>query len=99
MFRLPSLISKWPMERCHTYVKGCGVYNDYSSPMASLVLTDSFEKLPDHIMYPYAEPYDLQKHVSTIGICIWYWHFNSPIHKTKHQEENVVLMMKEIKEN
>nr|CAD7260962.1 unnamed protein product [Timema shepardi] len=42
----------------------------YSSPMASLVLTDSsqmtadgFEKLPDHIMYPYAEPYDLQKHV------------------------------------
>nr|CAD7258712.1 unnamed protein product [Timema shepardi] len=41
----------------------------YSSPMASLVLTDSsqltaksFEKLPDQIMYPYAEPYDLQKH-------------------------------------
>nr|CAD7456664.1 unnamed protein product [Timema tahoe] len=40
----------------------------YSSPMASLVLTDSsqltadgFEKLPDQIMYPYAEPYDLQK--------------------------------------
>nr|CAD7405230.1 unnamed protein product [Timema cristinae] len=38
--------------------------------MASLVLTDSsqltvdsFEKLPDQIMYPYAEPYDLQKHV------------------------------------
>nr|CAD7261745.1 unnamed protein product [Timema shepardi] len=37
--------------------------------MASLVLTDSsqmtaesFEKLPDQIMYPYAEPYDLQKH-------------------------------------
>nr|CAD7263525.1 unnamed protein product [Timema shepardi] len=35
----------------------------YSSPMASLVLTDSFEKLPDQIMYPYAEPNDLQKHV------------------------------------
>nr|CAD7195356.1 unnamed protein product [Timema douglasi] len=42
----------------------------YSSPMASLVLTDSsqltaqsFEKLPDQIMYPYLEPYDLQKHV------------------------------------
>nr|CAD7567790.1 unnamed protein product [Timema californicum] len=41
----------------------------YSSPMASLVLTDSsqltdksFEKLPDQITYPYAEPYDLQKH-------------------------------------
>nr|CAD7444248.1 unnamed protein product [Timema bartmani] len=41
----------------------------YSSPMASLVLSDSsqlraddFEKLPDQIMYPYAEPYDLQKH-------------------------------------
>nr|CAD7408534.1 unnamed protein product [Timema cristinae] len=39
--------------------------------MASLVLTDSsqmtaksFEKLPDQIMYSYAEPYDLQKHVS-----------------------------------
>nr|CAD7269787.1 unnamed protein product [Timema shepardi] len=38
--------------------------------MASLVLTDSsqltadgFEKLPDQIMYPYAEPDDLQKHV------------------------------------
>nr|CAD7587953.1 unnamed protein product [Timema genevievae] len=36
--------------------------------MASLVLTDSsqltadgFEKLPDQIMYPYAEPYDPQK--------------------------------------
>nr|CAD7599899.1 unnamed protein product [Timema genevievae] len=36
--------------------------------MASLVLTDSsqltsdgFEKLPDQIMYPYADPYDLQK--------------------------------------
>nr|CAD7417271.1 unnamed protein product [Timema poppensis] len=43
---------------------------NYSRPMASLVLTDSsqlisggFEKLPDQIMYPYAEPYDLQKHV------------------------------------
>nr|CAD7204454.1 unnamed protein product [Timema douglasi] len=40
-----------------------------SSPMASLVLTDSsqltadgFVKLPDQIMYPYAEPNDLQKH-------------------------------------
>nr|CAD7447895.1 unnamed protein product [Timema bartmani] len=43
--------------------------HSYSSPMASLVLSDSsqlradgFEKLPDQIMYPYAEPYDLQKH-------------------------------------
>nr|CAD7453532.1 unnamed protein product [Timema tahoe] len=42
----------------------------YSSPIASLVLTDSsqltadgFEKLPDQIMYPYAEPYDLQKNM------------------------------------
>nr|CAD7567475.1 unnamed protein product [Timema californicum] len=42
----------------------------YSGPMASLVLTDSSqltsdgsEKLPDQIMYPYADPYDLQKHV------------------------------------
>nr|CAD7414464.1 unnamed protein product [Timema poppensis] len=40
----------------------------YSSPVASLVLTDSsqltaksFEKLPNQIMYPYAEAYDLQK--------------------------------------
>nr|CAD7403343.1 unnamed protein product [Timema cristinae] len=40
-----------------------------SSPMASLVLTDSsqltvdsFKKLPDQIVYPYAEPDDLQKH-------------------------------------
>nr|CAD7400899.1 unnamed protein product [Timema poppensis] len=40
------------------------------SPMASLVLTDNsqltadgFEKLPDQIRYPYAEPYDWQKHV------------------------------------
>nr|CAD7402724.1 unnamed protein product [Timema cristinae] len=46
----------------------------YSSPMASLVLTDSsqltsdgFEKLPEQIMYPYAVPYDLQKHV--FGSC------------------------------
>nr|CAD7460794.1 unnamed protein product [Timema tahoe] len=43
----------------------------YSSPMTSLVLTDSsqltgngFEKLPDQIMYPYAEPYDLQKYAT-----------------------------------
>nr|CAD7420094.1 unnamed protein product [Timema poppensis] len=35
----------------------------YSSPMASLVLADSFEKLPDQITYLYAKPYDLQKHV------------------------------------
>nr|CAD7452380.1 unnamed protein product [Timema tahoe] len=41
----------------------------YSSSVTSLVLTDSsqlraddFEELPDQIMYPYAEPYDLQKH-------------------------------------
>nr|CAD7413019.1 unnamed protein product [Timema poppensis] len=40
----------------------------HSSPMTCLVLTDSsqlradsFEKLPDQIMYPYAEPHDLQK--------------------------------------
>nr|CAD7577593.1 unnamed protein product [Timema californicum] len=45
-------------------------FRGYSSPMASLVLTDSsqltsdsFKKLPDQIMYPYAEPDDLQKHV------------------------------------
>nr|CAD7398800.1 unnamed protein product [Timema cristinae] len=43
----------------------------YSSPMASLVLTDnsqltvdSFKKLPDQITYPYAEPDDLQKHLA-----------------------------------
>nr|CAD7577310.1 unnamed protein product [Timema californicum] len=30
--------------------------------MASLVLTDSFKKIPDQITYPYAEPDDLQKH-------------------------------------
>nr|CAD7571525.1 unnamed protein product [Timema californicum] len=48
----------------------------YSSPMASLVLTDSsqlttdgFEKLPDQIIYPYAEPYDLQKHEVRIMGC------------------------------
>nr|CAD7580862.1 unnamed protein product [Timema californicum] len=35
----------------------------YSSPVASLVLADSFEKLPDQITYLYAKPYDLQKHV------------------------------------
>nr|CAD7204708.1 unnamed protein product [Timema douglasi] len=44
-------------------------YLIYSSPMASLVLTDSsrltadgFKKLPEQIVYPYAEPNDLQKH-------------------------------------
>nr|CAD7261756.1 unnamed protein product [Timema shepardi] len=43
--------------------------NSVPSPMASLVPTDSlqptsdgFEKLPDQMRYPYAEPYDLQKH-------------------------------------
>nr|CAD7569799.1 unnamed protein product [Timema californicum] len=43
--------------------------------MTSLVLTDSshlrahgFEKLPDQIMYPYAEPYDLQKHLSSESV-------------------------------
>nr|CAD7397458.1 unnamed protein product [Timema cristinae] len=49
------------------------IYNViYSSPMTSLVPTDSsqlrddgFEKLPDQIMYPYAKPHDLQKHVYT----------------------------------
>nr|CAD7572975.1 unnamed protein product [Timema californicum] len=39
----------------------------YSSPTTSLVLTESsqltvFEKLPDKVMYPYAEQYELQKH-------------------------------------
>nr|CAD7573494.1 unnamed protein product [Timema californicum] len=50
----------------------------YSSPMASLVLTDSsqltaksFEKLPDQIMYPYAEPYDLQKHTCLVASAIY----------------------------
>nr|CAD7407815.1 unnamed protein product [Timema poppensis] len=48
--------------------------SQYNSPMTSLVLTDSsqptadgFEKLPDQIMYPYAEPYDLQKHALQPG--------------------------------
>nr|CAD7396149.1 unnamed protein product [Timema poppensis] len=40
----------------------------YSSPMASLVLTDSFEKLPDQIMYPYTEPNALQKHVKMVAL-------------------------------
>nr|CAD7195767.1 unnamed protein product [Timema douglasi] len=42
--------------------------------MTSLVLTnssqltaDSFEKLPDQIMYLYAKPYDLRKHVFSIS--------------------------------
>nr|CAD7397290.1 unnamed protein product [Timema poppensis] len=33
-----------------------------SSPVDSLVLSDSFEKLPDQIVYPYADTNDLQKH-------------------------------------
>nr|CAD7266176.1 unnamed protein product [Timema shepardi] len=37
-----------------------------SSPMASLVLIDSFEKLPDQILYPYVEPNDLQNHKSAV---------------------------------
>nr|CAD7399732.1 unnamed protein product [Timema poppensis] len=59
-----SLMANWG----HPSVIGCTPM--YSSPMASLVLTDSsqliaegFEKLPDQIMYPYTEPNDLQKHV------------------------------------
>nr|CAD7409284.1 unnamed protein product [Timema poppensis] len=50
------------------------IKSTYSSPMASLVLSDSsqptadgFEKLPDQIMYPYAEPYDMQKHKSAVN--------------------------------
>nr|CAD7568696.1 unnamed protein product [Timema californicum] len=39
------------------------VTSSYSSPMASLVLIDSFEKLPDQMTYPYAELDDLQKHI------------------------------------
>nr|CAD7575439.1 unnamed protein product [Timema californicum] len=49
-------------------------YKSYSSPMASLVLTDSsqltaksFEKLPDQIMYSYVEPFDPQKHVLSMA--------------------------------
>nr|CAD7256631.1 unnamed protein product [Timema shepardi] len=34
----------------------------YSSPRASLVLTDSVEKLPDQVTYHYAKSNDLQKH-------------------------------------
>nr|CAD7419888.1 unnamed protein product [Timema poppensis] len=60
----------WHATTIHT--NGCTVdiHESYTSPMASLVLTDSsqltsdgFEKLPDQIMYPYAKPDDLQKHV------------------------------------
>nr|CAD7576189.1 unnamed protein product [Timema californicum] len=46
----------------------------YSSPMISLVLTDSsqlnaddFETLPYQIMYPYAKPYDLHEHKSAVS--------------------------------
>nr|CAD7256765.1 unnamed protein product [Timema shepardi] len=46
--------------------------------MASLMLTDSsqltvdsFKKLPDQIMYPYAEPNDLEKHTVTAGPRVW----------------------------
>nr|CAD7442922.1 unnamed protein product [Timema bartmani] len=53
-------INRWEGRICRTE----------GSPMASLVLTDSsqliadgFEKLPDQIMYPYAEQYDLQKNM------------------------------------
>nr|CAD7571196.1 unnamed protein product [Timema californicum] len=42
------------------------------NPMASLVLSDSsqliddgFEQLPDQIIHPYAEPYDMKKHELT----------------------------------
>nr|CAD7265803.1 unnamed protein product [Timema shepardi] len=39
-----------------------------NGPMASLVLTDDFETLPDQIMYLYAEPNDLQKHPLILGM-------------------------------
>nr|CAD7195833.1 unnamed protein product [Timema douglasi] len=41
-----------------------------TSPIASLVLAGSFEKLPDQITYPYAEPYDLQKHTSATNLSV-----------------------------
>nr|CAD7570608.1 unnamed protein product [Timema californicum] len=40
----------------------------YSSPMASLVLTDNFKKLPDQITYPYVEPDDLQRHINLLAL-------------------------------
>nr|CAD7196090.1 unnamed protein product [Timema douglasi] len=50
-------------------------FDEYSSPMTYLVLTDisqlradGFERLPDQIMYPYAEPYDMQKHVAWLRV-------------------------------
>nr|CAD7578916.1 unnamed protein product [Timema californicum] len=52
------------------YATEAGYSLIYSSPMASMVPTDSsqltadgFGKLQDQIMYPYAEPNDLQKRV------------------------------------
>nr|CAD7197552.1 unnamed protein product [Timema douglasi] len=48
----------------YNFTTGLFLLYVYSSPMASLVLTESFEKLPDQIMYPCAEPYDPQKHVA-----------------------------------
>nr|CAD7418258.1 unnamed protein product [Timema poppensis] len=38
-------------------------YVDEKESLKKILTAKSFEKLPDQIMYPYAEPYDLQKHV------------------------------------
>nr|CAD7261738.1 unnamed protein product [Timema shepardi] len=53
--------------------------------MASLVLSESskltadgFEKLPDQIMYPYAEPYDLQKHTPPVDFAALFERASSP---------------------
>nr|CAD7568246.1 unnamed protein product [Timema californicum] len=58
-------------QSCNPDLSACGAASCYSSPMTYLVLTDSsqlradgFEKLPDQIMYPCAEPYDLEKHLA-----------------------------------
>nr|CAD7259676.1 unnamed protein product [Timema shepardi] len=61
--------------------------------MASLVLTDSsqltadgFDKLPDQIMYPYAESYDLQK------ICM-YEEISIALERAVHNDQIVIVAL------
>nr|CAD7197287.1 unnamed protein product [Timema douglasi] len=45
------------------YATEAAVELNTTSALANYATEASFEKLPDQIMYPYAEPDDLQKHV------------------------------------
>nr|CAD7572593.1 unnamed protein product [Timema californicum] len=63
----------------------------YSSPIASLVLTDSFKMLPDQMMCPYAKPDDLQKHLD--GTCDDWMRFKQALQGTSLSVQSMVFVV------